>query len=75
MLLNYINKVVLDKDKFPFVEQILPKCYEDVEKAIQEGLKSGEIPQHGMVLYFITYTNINVLVLYLVLKLSVYQQE
>lgn len=75
MLLRYINSVVLDKDKFPFVEQTLPKCYEDVEKAIQRGLESGEIPQHGMFFHFIRYTNIDVLVIYLVLILSIFQQE
>ncbi|KAF4091051.1 hypothetical protein AMELA_G00032720 [Ameiurus melas] len=45
----YINKVVLDTDKFPFMEQTLPQCYQDVENAIQAHLDSGNIPQHGIV--------------------------
>ncbi|KAM9493372.1 malignant fibrous histiocytoma-amplified sequence 1 homolog [Clarias gariepinus] len=49
MLQDYINQVVLDTDKFPFTEQVLPQCYMDVEKAIQANLDSGNIPQHGIV--------------------------
>ncbi|XP_017314211.1 malignant fibrous histiocytoma-amplified sequence 1 isoform X1 [Ictalurus punctatus] len=45
----YINKVVLDTDTFPFMEQTLPQCYQDVENAIQADLDSGNIPQHGIV--------------------------
>lgn len=59
MLQDYINQVVLDTDKFPFTEQVLPQCYMDVEKAIQANLDSGNIPQHGECLHF----NINVLII------------
>ncbi|KAK3510173.1 hypothetical protein QTP70_026761 [Hemibagrus guttatus] len=48
-LLHYINRVILDKDIFPFMEQTLPQCYKDVEDAIQNDLESGNIPQHGIV--------------------------
>lgn len=52
MLQLYINKVVLDTDTFPFMEQTLPQCYQDVENAIQADLDSGNIPQHGECLQF-----------------------
>ncbi|KAI5626285.1 malignant fibrous histiocytoma-amplified sequence 1-like isoform X1 [Silurus asotus] len=48
-LQEYINRVVLDEDKFPFMEQTLPQCYKDVENEIQTLMNEGIIPQHGIV--------------------------
>ncbi|XP_051563673.1 malignant fibrous histiocytoma-amplified sequence 1-like isoform X2 [Myxocyprinus asiaticus] len=44
-----IKNEILNKDTFPYIEQTLPRCYREVETDIQELLKNGDIPQHGIV--------------------------
>ncbi|XP_051573444.1 malignant fibrous histiocytoma-amplified sequence 1-like [Myxocyprinus asiaticus] len=44
-----IKSEVLNKDTFPNIEQTLPRCYHEVETDLQELLKNGDIPQHGIV--------------------------
>lgn len=44
-----IKTEVLNKDTFPSIEQTLPRCYYEVENHIQELLKNGDIPEHGIV--------------------------
>lgn len=46
-LLGHIKDVISDKNTFPFMEQTLPQCYQEVEAAIQGLLNDGDIPQHG----------------------------
>ncbi|KAI4896254.1 hypothetical protein NFI96_031502 [Prochilodus magdalenae] len=48
-LQNHIKDLTLNKDKFPFMEQTLPQCYQEVESAIQDLLADGDIPKHGLV--------------------------
>lgn len=44
----HIREIVLNKDTFPNMEQTLPTCYHEVENDIQEFLKNGDIPEHGI---------------------------
>ncbi|XP_072527671.1 malignant fibrous histiocytoma-amplified sequence 1 isoform X2 [Salminus brasiliensis] len=48
-LQNHIKEMISNKDTFPFMEQMIPQCYQEVETALQELVDSGDIPKHGIV--------------------------
>ncbi|KAL6461475.1 hypothetical protein MHYP_G00296190 [Metynnis hypsauchen] len=48
-LKGHIKDLISDKDTFPFMEQTLPQCYQEVETIIQGLVDDDVIPQHGIV--------------------------
>ncbi|XP_049326910.1 malignant fibrous histiocytoma-amplified sequence 1 homolog isoform X2 [Astyanax mexicanus] len=47
-LQNHIKDLVSDKETFPFMEQTLPQCYQQVESTVHELVSDGDVPRHGI---------------------------